>query len=71
MTRTRSRFPGYFKRDRKSKSDSGYWIGITVFYRYSMPVRVMDYDALEYKDQIRRIISERKAEMAHWMEKQR
>jgi len=34
------------------------------FVDYSMPVRVMDYDALEYEDQIQKIASERKAENA-------
>ena len=32
------------------------------FVDYSMPVRIMDYDVLEYKDQIQRIASERKVE---------
>ena len=63
-TRTRSRFRDISKEIRKVKVILVIGLELQSFIDYSMPVRVMDYDALEYKDQIRRIISERKAEMA-------
>ena len=60
--RIRSRYRDVFKEIGKVKVVLMIGTERQSFVDYSMPVRVMDYDALEYKDQIQRIASERKTE---------
>ena len=60
--RMRSRYRDVFKEIGKVKIVLMIGTEIQSFVDYSMPVRVMDYDALEYQDQIQKIASERKAE---------
>ena len=59
-TRMRSRYRDVFKEIGKVKIVLMIGTELQSFVDYSMPVRVMDYDALEYKDQIQKIASERK-----------
>ena len=61
-TRMRSRYRDVFKEIGKVKIVLMIGTELQSFVDYSMPVRVMDYDALEYKDQIQKIASERKIE---------
>ena len=63
-TRMRSRYRDVFKEIGKVKIVLMIGTELQSFVDYSMPVRVMDYDALEYKDQIQKIASERKTENA-------
>ena len=60
--RMRSRYRDVFKEIGKVKVVLMIGTELQSFVDYSMPVRVMDYDALEYKDQIQKIASERKTE---------
>ena len=60
--RMRSRYRDVFKEIGKVKVVLMIGTELQSFVDYSMPVRVMDYDVLEYKDQIQKITSERKAE---------
>ena len=60
----RSRYRDVFKEIGKVKIVLMIGTELQSFVDYSMPVRVMDYDALEYKDQIQKIASERKTENA-------
>ena len=62
--RMRSRYRDVFKEIGKVKIVLMIGTELQSFVDYSMPVRVMDYDALEYKDQIQKIASERKTENA-------
>ena len=61
-SRMRSRYRDVFKEIGKVKVVLMIGTELQSFVDYSMPVRIMDYDALEYKDQIQRIASERKTE---------
>ena len=60
----RSRYRDVFKEIGKVKVVLMIGTELQSFVDYSMPVRIMDYDALEYKDQIQKITSERKVENA-------
>ena len=60
--RMRSRYRDVLKEIGKVKVVLMIGTELQSFIDYSMPVRVMDYDALEYNDQIQKIASERKAE---------
>ena len=70
QVRTRSRFRDISKEIGKMKVFLFIGTELQTFVDYSMPVRIMDYDALEYKDQIKSIQSERRIEAAALQGKQ-
>ena len=68
--RTRSRFRDISKEIGNMKVFLLIGTELQTFVDYSMPVRVMDYDALEYKDQIKNIQSKKKTEAVALQRKQ-